>query len=91
MALPSSIWMTAPLGQMPSCYHGTPLEMVEQMANEVKPGLGVHDTIDLILRCMADERGIRVRLPKVASEELRAEAFVKGLLELGVALSTPSA
>ena len=54
--IPNAIWM--PTFRNPSCYQGTPIEMVEQMADEMKPGLGVDDTIDLIARILADERGV---------------------------------
>lgn len=88
--LPSAIWMPVSQGT-PSCYHGTPLEMVTQMADEMRPGLGVDDTIDLIARFLADERGIKVRTPVVAPENIRAEAFVRGLLDTGVAEEIPEA
>jgi hypothetical protein len=65
--------------------------MVEQMAHEMRPGLGVDDTIDLIARFLADERGIKVPTPVLAPEEVRAEAFVAGLLETGIASVTPEA
>ena len=88
--LPRAIWM--PVGQkVPSCYHGTPREMVQQMGYEMKPGLGVDDTIDLIARVLADERGVRVRTPNIAPEDIRAEAFVRSLLDHGVAVEMPKA
>jgi len=65
--------------------------MVEQMAHEMKPGLGVDDTIDLIARFLSDERGIELPTPTLAPEEIRAEAFVLGLLETGIASVTPEA
>ncbi len=89
--LPNAIWMSARQGMMPSCYQGTPLEMVEQMADEMRPGYGIDDTIDLIARFLADERGIRVRTPDIAPEDVRAEAFVQGLLDTGVAEKVPGA
>lgn len=88
--LPNSIWMPAGFG-LPSCYHGTPLEMVSQMADEMKPGLGIDDTIDLIARYLADDRGVKVKTPVIAPEDVRAEAFVRGLLDTGVAEGIPEA
>jgi hypothetical protein len=88
--LPHSIWMPKSHG-VPSCYHGTPVEMVVQMAEEMKPGLGVDDTIDLIARFLADERGIEVKTPLTAPEDVRAEEFVRGLLATGVAEEIPEA
>lgn len=88
--LPHSIWMPT-FRNLPSCYHGTPIEMVGQMAAEMKPGLGVDDTIDIIARLLADERGVKVKTPDVAPESVRAEAFVRGLLASGVAMEMPEA
>lgn len=90
LMLPRAIWM--PLGQrIPSCYQGSPKEIVQQMGFEMKPGLGVDDTIDLIARVLADERGVRLRTPHLAPEDIRAEAFVRGLLDSGVAVEMPKA
>ena len=77
--------------RVPSCYHGTPVEMVGQMAEEMKPGLGIDDTIDLIARFLADERGIQVETHLTAPEHIRAEEFVRGLLATGVAEEIPEA
>jgi len=87
--IPNAIWM--PAFRNPSCYQGTPVEMVQQMADEMKPGLGLDDTIDLIARFLAEDRGVRVRTPVEAPEDIRAEAFVRGLLTEGVAQEMPEA
>jgi hypothetical protein len=95
--LPSAIWMpTACFAKLPSCYNGSPLEMVEQMAKEMGPQLGVHDTIDLLIEYLSDQRDIRVHLPSeeggdVLPEEVRAGLFVAILLDAGVAQPMPGA
>ena len=80
--------MPTPLrATIPDCYQGTPLEMVQQMATEMRPGLGVHDAIDTLIRALADERGIRIDLdvPAETPESTRATMFVYALLFMGVA------
>lgn len=65
--------------------------MVEQMSCEMRTTLGVDDTIDLIARILADERGVLVTTPLLAPQEVRAEEFVKGLLDNGIAEVMPEA
>jgi hypothetical protein len=86
--LPKAVWMPTPLrATIPDCYQGTPLEMVEQMAADMKPGLGVHDAIDTLLRALADERDVHIDLdaPAETPEATRATMFVYALLFMGVA------
>ena len=82
--LPRAIWLPSLRGN-PVCYQGSPLEIVEEMACGMKLGLGVHDAIDLLLRSLADERGINIKLPDNISEAVRASGFVYALILSGVA------
>ncbi len=91
--LPRAIWMPAHQHDLPSCYQGTPLQMVQEMARYMKPGLGVHDAIDLLLRSLADERDVRIELHSQGKmpEEARASMFIYALLFSGVAREMPQA
>lgn len=86
-SLPSAIWMpTYANSRLPNCYQGTPLEMVGEMAGEMGPQLGVHDSIDLATRFLHDQRGISIKLPAEAPEEKRAQIFIHALLTTKVAV-----
>ena len=92
--LPEAIWMPSPWDPgLPCCYQGTPLEMVRQMADEMRPGMGVNDTIDLLLRTLVDERQLRIELnlPNGTDERTRSSMFVCALLFSGVAEEMPQA
>lgn len=96
--LPTAIWMpTACFSQLPCCYQGSPLEMVEQMAQEMGPKLGVHDAIDLLIEFLAERRDVKIVLPAedgaggVLPEGVRAGIFVAILLDSGVAEPMASA
>ena len=92
--LPQAIWMPSRRsGNLPDCYHGTPLQMVEEMARYMKPGLNANDAIDLLIRALADERGLHVDLcaPANTPESIRAGMFVCALLIVGVARAMPQA
>ena len=90
--LPDAIWMPARRnGFLPSCYRGSPLDMVQQMAAEMGEHLGVHDAIDLLLRFLGDERGLVIKLPEQAPEGARSLMFVAALLALRIAKEMPKA
>lgn len=90
--LPSAIWMpAASTAQLPSCYQGTPLEIVHEMGTEMKPGIGTQDTLDFLLRFLDDERNIHIGLPPELPEAQRSELFVGALLAIGVAREMPKA
>jgi len=86
---PSAIWM--PGVYLPSCYQGTPLEIVGEMSAEMKPGMGTHDAIDLLLRRLADERNVKIQLPAKLPEGQRSELFITALVMTGVAREMPKA
>jgi len=92
--LPKAIWMPASSSaKLPSCYQGSPLEMVGEMGMEMKPAkpLGPHDTIDTLLRFLDDERNIKIKIPGQIPEGPRSQIFVSALLVTGVAREMPQA
>jgi len=84
--IPPAIFMpTHSYARLPSCYQGTPLEIVQAMAKEMNPSFGVDDTIDTTL-AMLREHGLPITgIPELAPEEVRATMFVVALLMWGVA------
>lgn len=64
--------------------------MVQDMAREMKPGLGISDTIDHLLATLADTRHVKIRIPE-GPDESRATYFVAALLVSGIARPMPSA
>jgi len=90
--LPKAIWMPAFSG-LPSCYQGTPLQMVEEMARYMKPGLGIHDAIDILVRSLAEEKGVHIDMcfPDHTAEPVQAAMFVCALLFTRVAHEMPQA
>lgn len=89
-ALPSAIWMPALQGQLPNCYQGSPIEMVQEMGLEMKPGLSVNETIDRLIPILADYRKVCIRLPD-GPDGWRASLFVRALLGTGIARPMASA
>lgn len=87
--LPRAIWMPGTT-DLPSCYQGSPVEMVEAMAQEMKPGLGGHDAIDRLLHTLGESRRVKIRLPEGPLDR-RAASFVVALLVSGIARPMPSA
>lgn len=88
-SLPRAIWMPGQ-ADLPSCYQGSPVEMVKAMADEMKPGLDAHEAIEQLLKTLDESRRIRIRLPS-GSAESRAQHFVGALLAAGIARPMPSA
>jgi len=89
---PLSIWMPARYQTtIPDSYRGTPLEIVQQMADNMRPGLGIHEAINLITNSLAERQIALPDTRRLPSEKIRATAFVVTLLLLGVARHTPKA
>lgn len=84
--IPHAIFMPSHnAARLPSCYQGEPLEIVQNMAQEMSPHFGVDDTIDTTL-AMLREHGLPITgVPEQAPEEVRATMFVVALLMWGVA------
>lgn len=89
-SLPTAIWL--PARSLPRCYQGTPFQMVSEMADEINPGLGVPEAIELLLLELESNKRVFIRLPDdEVSDEMRAAFFVAALLITGVAKPMPSA
>lgn len=94
LSIPKAIWMPSPFrGGVPDCYHGTPLEMVEQMAQQMNPGIDVHEAIDVLIEALAEDRHLQIELraPSNTPEDVRAGMFVFALMLSGVAREMPAA
>lgn len=84
--LPSAIWMpTFAHSRLPNVYQGSPLEMVVAMADEMGEHLGVHDSLDLAIQFLKEQRGIKITISSEAPEDKRAKMFIHALLISGVA------
>lgn len=79
---PRAIWI--PTEALPDCYSGTPVEMVREMSEQLKPGLSIDETIDTLIRMLADYRDLQIQIFDGPEHE-RAECFVAALLLSGVA------
>lgn len=77
--------------RLPSCYQGSPLEIVQDMAAEMNPRFGVDDAIDTTLAVLIEHGLPLTGIPKLAPEEIRATMFVVALLMWGVARPMPQA
>lgn len=88
-----SIWIPSRFQTpIPDCYQGTGIEIVRQMAKNVKPGLGTDAVIDMLQRNLKHNRKFAgMNFANLPSEELRATAFVVALLITGIAKKTASA
>jgi hypothetical protein len=73
--------------QLPSCYRGTPLEMVRAMAAEIGPDVSPQDAIDWNIHSL-QERGLKITIPKM-DEATRATLFIAALLHLGLVKDMP--
>jgi hypothetical protein len=92
--IPKAIWMPSPFrGGVPDCYQGTPLEMVEQMAQQMSPNLDVPGAIDVLIEALAEDRNLQIELraPQGTPEDVRAGMFVLALVLSGVAEEMPAA
>ena len=85
--IPDTIWM--PAGEEPSVYSGTPVEMVEMMAEEMSENpteaLSIREAVDNLLFGLAANKGVLIGLPPDLPEEDLARLFVQSLLKAGVA------
>lgn len=80
--IPSAIW--SPGVPIPYVYRGTPVEMVEQMATEMGPGVTVSQAMDKLLAALARNGRLRLRIVGNPPENIRAGIFVYSLLQHGV-------
>jgi hypothetical protein len=87
--LPGAIWV--PGGPDPTIYRGTPVEMVQQMADEMGPTISTHQAIQTLVGALAEHRRIHIGLPSNVSPEVEAGVFIYALLDLGISKPVPSA
>jgi len=91
---PSAIWIPDK-GEV-SIYRGTPVEMVQQMAEEMTDTEGTPDifeAVDMLLESLADHRDIYVNvdLDGVSDESVMASTLIQVLLGIGIAKPMPKA
>ena len=80
-SLPGVITMA---GNPSAIYHGTPVQMVRQMAAEMRPGMTVRQAVATLLTALGRNRGILIAIPEDAPEEIVAALFVHALIDAGV-------
>lgn len=87
-SLPQAIWL--PGYWEIEVYRGSPLEMVESMA-EVMGADTPRDAMRCILRDFAEDFGILITLPTDTPDERLSALFVYALLDTNLAKPVPSA
>lgn len=91
-SIPRTITFRTGLDGLPHCYHGTPLEMVEQMAKEMNRSLGVHEAIDLLLQLLEEAYELQLEIPGAdIPESERAAIFIAALIHCHVAQAVATA
>lgn len=86
LALPQSIWMpTGNPGETPSVYHGSPEEMVEEMAREMGDGVTVREAVERLCGALAAYRRVVIGLPEDVPDDTLARLFVFALLDTKLA------
>jgi hypothetical protein len=80
--IPEAIW--SPGQPVPYVYRGKPIEMVEQMAQEMGPGVTATQAIDTLLRALARDGRLRLRIMGDPPPSIRAGIFVYSLLQHGI-------
>lgn len=76
-------------GELPSCYHGTPEEMVVSIARDYGPQVSVQDAIDFVLQDVEERWQLKIGVPQHAPFRVRAALLVAALLVTGCAKETP--
>lgn len=89
--LPQSIWLPK-FATSPECYHGSPLEILEGLAHQMGPSVGIDDAITQLIDDM-EEQGIQIQLPSPAEAPCakRAALLILVLLLTGYAREVPQA
>lgn len=89
--LPQTIWIPK-YSTASECYHGSPVEILEEVAHQLGPALGVDDAITHLVHDMV-ERGIAVPMPSASQAPLdvRAALLILVLLLTGYAREVPQA
>lgn len=89
--LPQSIWIPK-FSTSSECYHGSPVEILQELAREMGPSVGIDDAITHLQHDMG-EQGIEIRLPTAAEapRTKRAALLILVLLLTGYAREVPQA
>lgn len=89
--LPQSIWIPN-YATSRACYHGSPVEMLQDLAREMGPSVQVDDAIRHLVDDMG-EQGLRIRIPSAAEapRKTRAALLILVLLLTGYAREVPQA
>lgn len=89
--LPQSIWIPK-FSTNSECYHGSPVEMLQELARGMGPTVGIDDAITHLVHDMS-EQGIRIPLPTAneAPRTKRAALLILVLLLTGYAREVPQA
>lgn len=89
--LPQSIWIPK-FSTSSECYHGSPVEILQELARAMGPSVGIDDAITHLVHDM-DEKGIQIRLPTAAEapRTKRAALLILVLLLTGYAREVPLA
>jgi hypothetical protein len=87
--IPPAIW--SPGKPIPYVYRGQPIEMVEQMAREMGPGVTVDQAMDTLLHALAKSGRMHLRIMGDPPPPIRAGIFVYSLLQQGICRPMASA
>jgi hypothetical protein len=90
-ALPKSIWFREFGSTDPSCYAGSPEEILLSMAKDFGPKISLEDAITIIRQNLRETRGLHINLPSGAPRRIRAAFIIAALLASGCARETPQA
>jgi hypothetical protein len=87
-ALPQAIWLP---GEPPSVYHGSPAEMVAEMAREMGTNVTVREAVERLCAAIATYQHVVIAIPGDVPDDTLARLFVFALLDTGMAKRVPSA
>jgi hypothetical protein len=87
--IPEAIW--SPGQPIPYVYRGKPIEMVQQMAREMGPGVTTNQAIDTLLDALARDGLLKLRITGNSPPAIRAGIFVHSLLQRGICRPMASA
>lgn len=88
-ALPTAIWIPVN-GMDPVFYRGSPLEMVQEMASDMKE-VDLHVAVKKILAGLAEHRRVTIQFPEGLPDEALSRLFVYALLATGIGRPMPLA
>jgi hypothetical protein len=80
--IPEAIW--SPGRPLPNVYRGKPVEMVQQMASTMGPGVSISQAIDTLLQALSRDGRLHLRIVGDPPVNIRASIFVYTLLQSGI-------